>query len=505
MNDLYQQLAYSTERNPDKPFMVEAETGRQLSYGQCFSAVQELRRLFGPPPRNIIALLPGGISDALLWITALTGGYLLFPLAPDSTFEEWDRATSMFKPDMLFLEQQHQARQFPRSETARVLSWQECQDLAHNAPRAPSRKMQPAVGAVCLMTSGTTGTPKGVVLDTPKIAWTADHIRTSHKLTASDVGLTPLPFFHINGPVVSLCSSLMAGSTVVLARKFSRHQFWSWVENHGVTWASIVPAIVAMLEGTDKPAFLPGKLRFVRTGSAAVPVNDMRTFEAKFGVPVVETYGLTEAASQIVANPVPPGRRKPGSAGIPVGISLRVCRRRVRGDTGLHDVPRGESGEICISGPSVISSYYEDAASDSFSDGWFRTGDLGYQDGEGYVYIHGRLRDVINRGGENIAPREIEEVLEAHPSVAEAGVIGRLDRLFGEQVVAYIIPNEPWSPELDRSLHDYASENLSAHKVPVEFNPIDKLPRNEMGKLQHHRLQEFDAARHQPAVPEAMD
>src|SRR5438445_4922841 len=158
----------------------------------------------------------------------------------------------------------------------------------------------------------------------------------------------------------------------------------------------------------------------MRTGAAALPVSVLLAFEAKFGIPLIETYGLSEGASEVTANPVPPGRHKPGSAGLPVGVSLRICRPRADGDERLHDVPRGETGEICISGPSLISAYYSNADKESFQDGWFRTGDLGYQDEEDYLYISGRLRDVIIRGGENIAPREVEEVLETNPAVRDA-------------------------------------------------------------------------------------
>ncbi|HCF85292.1 MAG TPA: AMP-dependent synthetase, partial [Ktedonobacter sp.] len=169
--------------------------------------------------------------------------------------------------------------------------------------------------------------------------------RTSHRLSPTDRGLTVLPFSHVNGPVVGLCASIMAGSTVVIARKFSRSHFWPWIEAYQVTWASIVPTIVTMLLGTEKPTFLPGALRFMRTGAAALPATDLRAFEAKFGIPLIETYGLTEAASEVTANPVPPGRHKPGSAGLPVGVSLRICRPRVDGDDHMHDMSRGETGE----------------------------------------------------------------------------------------------------------------------------------------------------------------
>ena len=159
----------------------------------------------------------------------------------------------------------------------------------------------------------------------------------------------------------------------------------------------------------------------------------------------------------------------------------------------MHDVPRGETGEICISGPSVISAYYGNADQEAFQDGWFRTGDIGYQDDEGYLYITGRLRDVIIRGGENIAPREVEEVLESYPAVREAAVIGRPDPVYGEQVVAYIVADGPLTKDMAQALHEYAGSRLSAHKVPVEFVAVESLPKNALGKVERRLLQAREA------------
>jgi acyl-CoA synthetase (AMP-forming)/AMP-acid ligase II len=507
-----------------------------MTYSHCFSAVQKMRQFLGAQPRNLIVTLSGGIADAVLWLSALTGGHMLVPLAPDAAEEERKRAVSMYKPDVLFVEQPEEAQGFPGASDAQIVTRQECELLIEHTRTEHIAPLPSVKGHVCLMTSGTTGEPKGVILNEYQIAWTADHVRTSHQLSPDDRGLTVLPFFHVNGPVVGLCASIMAGSTIVIARKFSRSHFWSWIEAYEVTWASIVPTIVAILLGTSLPApqaglpaFRPGALRFIRTGAAALPATDLRAFEAKFGIPLIETYGLTEAASEVTANPVPPGRHKPGSAGLPVGVSLRICRPRNEliqpaqhpdglrpncvqadckeyavGDDRMHDVPRGETGEICISGPSVISAYYGNADKEAFQDGWFRTGDIGSQDEEDYLYITGRLRDVIIRGGENIAPREVEEVLETYPAVREAAVIGRPDAVYGEQVVAYIVVNGPWSPELAQKLHEYAAQKLSAHKVPVDFIAVDALPKSALGKVEHRLLQKRDAQRQRPLVGETV-
>jgi acyl-CoA synthetase (AMP-forming)/AMP-acid ligase II len=345
--------------------------------------------------------------------------------------------------------------------------------------------MSPALdGSLRLTTSGTTGDPKGVVLSARQIAWTADQVRLSHHLTTADRGLAVLPFFHINAPVVSLCASLLAGACVVVAPRFSVQRFWEWVERERITWVSVVPTIVALLLTTEKPPFLPGTLRFARSASAPLPVARHRAFEERFGIPLIETYGLSEAASQVTANPLPPAQRKHGSVGVPTGVELYVCEPL----PGTCELPCGAVGEICVRGPNVIAGYEGDASASSFGAGWFRTGDLGYLDADSYLYITGRLREVINRGGEKIAPREIEELLLAHPAVSDAAVVGEPHPLYGQRVVAYITPRDGWDALVERQLRDYCAQRLSAYKVPEAFYSVPALPRNGNGKLNRQAL-----------------
>jgi acyl-CoA synthetase (AMP-forming)/AMP-acid ligase II len=498
---LYQHLTQWAARQPDKPCIIEAETGRALSYIQYLKAVHALRAFLGDEPRCIALALPGGIASAVLWLSALSGGHLLVPLAPNAGDAEKARVTGKYRPDFIFVDRTEDVQGFGRSH-ARVITRDMFEPLLERGLRGEQPALSPVEGRVCLTTSGSTGEPKGVILTERQIAWTAEQIHLSHQLTPQDRGLTVLPFFHVNAPVVSLCSTLMAGSTVVIAQRFSRRRFWSWIDEYEITWASIVPTILAILLETERPAFLPGALRFVRTASAPLPAADLEAFEARFGIPVIETYGLSEAASQIVANPVPPGRHKPGSAGLPVGIALRICY--VRGGNGaqrLRDVAPGEIGEVCVSGPSIIKAYADGASKESFQDGWFHTGDLGYQDEEGYVFLTGRLRDVINRGGENIAPREIEEVLLTHPAVRQAAVVGRPDAIYGEQVVAYIVPQGEWNAQQMAHLLQYAAQKLSPHKVPVDFIAVDALPKNPTGKVARHILRAHEQAEHSVQRP----
>ena len=490
---LYKSLVEWAVTQPGATYIVEAETGRELTYAQTLAAVNELRQVLGAAPRCLVLAFPAGIANAVLWLSALSGGHQLVPQSSGATDEEKAWVAKRYKPDMLFVERMEDAQGFGCPD-ATSITRQMSETLIEQA--SSCSPLDAVEGQVCLTTSGTTGEPKGVVLNERQIAWTADHIRSSHQLSTHDRGLTVLPFFHVNAPVVSLCASLLAGSTVVIAQRFSRQLFWSWIERYQITWASIVPTIVAMLLETERPAFLPGALRFVRTGSASLPAADLRAFEERFGIPVIETYGLSEAASQVVANPLPPGLHKPGSAGRPVAVALRICYPRTYENGGeLRDVVQGETGEICIAGPGVIHAYQDNAGKEAFQDGWFRTGDLGYQDEDGYLFIKGRLREVINRGGENIPPREVEEVLLSHPAVGEVAAVGRPDHIYGEQVVAYVTTKVVWSAESAQELQLYAAQRLSPHKVPVDFIALDALPRNATSKIERRLLRAREQVR----------
>jgi acyl-CoA synthetase (AMP-forming)/AMP-acid ligase II len=496
MPDVYDYLWRGAQTQPDSVFLVEAESGQTLTFAQTLAATDALRRALGPFPRRILLAAPNGLSSAVVWLGALTGGHTLAPISPDAPLAERGRLAQRVHPDVLIVERGSDQSIAPH---AMALTIAECERLIAAAQDAPLDGAEiappPAEGHCFLLTSGSTGEPKGVVLDARQILWAAEHIRASHELTAQDSGFTALPLYHVNAPVVSLCASLIAGSRLVIARRFSRSRFWGTLERHQVTWASVVPTMLAMLLDTEKPTFLPGALRFVRSASSPLPVSVLEAFEERFGVPVVETYGLSEAASQVAANPVPPGEHKPGSVGRPTGVAMRICQPRSEsGYEPLRDVATGTSGEICICGPGVISRYVDGRAPDAFVDGWFRTGDLGYFDADGYLYIIGRERDVIIRGGETIAPREVEEAILATAYARDVAVVGAPDPLYGQRVVAYVVPTASWTAATAQEVRRQCALRLSAYKIPERFVPVKQLPRTPFGKLQRQALRAEVAA-----------
>ncbi len=487
-----ERLEHWAHNQPDMTFLTDLETGHSLTYLQTLKAARGFQEHLGSDARSIALGLPGGMSAAVVWLAALTGGHQLVPCSPDATDNEKARLAESFTPDLAVVEEASAAdgfgpvvkRVITRSELdERVLGWANRRGPLLTA-EAYGRVDR---GIVRLTTSGTTGSPKGVCLRADQFAYTADQIRISHRLTPDDRGLSVLPFFHINAPVVSLCTTMMAGGTLVVAPRFSRSRFWSWIEDYHISWASIVPTILAVLLQTERPNWLPGTLRFVRTASAPLPLVQLMAFEKRFGIPVIETYGLSEAAATVAANPAPPDRYKPGSVGRPIGVNLRVCRPLDdRPIGGLQDVNPGNEGEICISGPNVIDGYDNGASSSSFQDGWFRTGDLGYVDKDGFLFITGRIKDVINRGGEKISPREVEEIILAHPDVRDAAVIPEPDPIYGQRPVAYVVlePNAG-AGALD-GIQEHCASQLSAYKVPAHFEPVAELPRTRTGKIRRH-------------------
>jgi acyl-CoA synthetase (AMP-forming)/AMP-acid ligase II len=524
---LYSRLHTWALTHPDAPCVIEAETGLTLSYSAFFAATLALRQRLGDQPRRLALHATGGAFSAVTWIAALTGGHTLLPLPTAAPMPEISALLKRMPPDTLLLENADLNQSAlaaalvaaqvdtPEQITPRDLApWLSATDAPHASASLDIRSslaLAPRPGSVYLTTSGSTGEPKGVLLQARQVAWTAEQVRLCHGLTPEDRGLTALPFHHINAPVVSLCASLMTGSALVIAPQFSRTQFWSWIDRFEVTWASLVPTIIALLLETEEPAAVPSALRFVRSASAPLPAAHMRRFERRFGVPVIETYGLTEAASQICSNPAPPRQRKPGSVGLPTGIALRIAQPSPAGgdDAPLREVTPGAVGEVCITGPSVIAAYTEGRGATAFRGDWFHTGDLGYVDEEGYLYLTGRLRDVIIRGGENVAPRDVEEALLVHPAVIEAAVIGAPDALYGERVIAFVTLREPWTTALDASLRQFCAERLARYKQPARFVPMRAMPRTAAGKLDRPRLRAL-WAQHEPATlselaPEAAD
>jgi acyl-CoA synthetase (AMP-forming)/AMP-acid ligase II len=387
----------------------------------------------------------------------------------------------------------------PAPEVARVLSAARPVALVRDAPlghpegvtllrlRGEHPPQSHGGGGIFLCTSGTTGTPKGILLGEEQLCHVAAGVAAHHRLTPADRGYCCLPLFHVNAEVVGLLATLSAGACLVLDRKFSRGGFWPRMDEREVTWINAVPAIISLLTQEPPGTRPPRRIRFVRSASAPLPPSTLRRFEAAFGIPVIETYGMTEAASMIAANPLD-GVRKPGSVGLPAGTELRVVQL-----AGGWPVPCPDHvvGRVQIRGPGVITAYASGARTGAIDpEGWLDTGDLGHLDEDGYLFLAGRSDDVINRGGEKIYPREIEDVLLAQHTVLSAAVVGAPDDVLGERPVAYVVPALPLPPEQIQDALDKACEAaLPRHKRPGTIVVVDELPLGPTGKIARRHLQ----------------
>lgn len=336
--------------------------------------------------------------------------------------------------------------------------------------------------ALVLHTSGSTGRPKRVPLAHANLSISAGNVARSYSLGPDDVSLCVMPLFHVHGLVASTLATLSTGGTVVVPGKFSPLSFWRVAQDYGVTWYSAVPTLhQLLLARVTDPASrrLAGteRLRFIRSCSAALPPQVMHALETAFGAPVLEAYGMTEAAHQMASNPLPPAERKPGSVGLGTDVRISIM------DAAGQHLPVGERGEVVIQGPNVIRGYESnpEANATSFVDGWFRTGDQGYLDSDGYLTLVGRLKELINRGGEKISPREIDEVLLAHPSVAEAVCFGVPHATWGEEVAAAVVVRDAVS-EADLLAH--CRERLADYKRPKQIYITAAIPRTATGKIQ---------------------
>jgi acyl-CoA synthetase (AMP-forming)/AMP-acid ligase II len=336
--------------------------------------------------------------------------------------------------------------------------------------------------ALMLHTSGTTSRPKLVALSQANLAASARHIGSALALMAADRCLNIMPLFHIHGLIGAVSSSLAAGASVFATPGFNALKFFSWLEESKATWVTAVPTMyqAILARGERNRAIIQRHpLRFMRSSSSSLPPQVMKELEDLFGCPVIESYGMTEAAHQMTSNPLPPRPRRPGSVGIAAGPEVAIL------DDGGQILPRGGTGEVCIRGPNVSPGYVDNPAANAaaFTDGWFRTGDQGIIDAEGYLTITGRLKEIINRGGEKISPREVDEVLMDHPAVAQVVTFAMPHDKLGEDVAAAVVLREGQSLG-EQALRDFAARRLADFKVPRKILFLTEIPKGATGKLQ---------------------
>jgi len=443
---------------------------------------------------RVALVLPNGPEMATAFVTVGCGATTA-PLNPGYKAEEFDFYLSDLSAKALVILQGLEnparavaaARGIPIVELAPVTDGA-AGDFDLLAPEGLSGA--PATGgyaeagdiALVLHTSGTTARPKIVPLSQVNVAASAQNIAGTLALTPEDTCLNVMPLFHIHGLIAAVLSSLAAGGSVVCTPGFNAFKFFGWFDAVNPSWYTAVPtmhqAILGMVARRPAGAGM-GRLRFVRSSSASLPPQVMTEMEQVFGVPVIEAYGMTEAAHQMASNPLPPRSRFAGSVGLAAGPEIAIM------DEDGKILAADDIGEVVIRGRNVTAGYENnpDANAKSFTDSWFRTGDQGFLDADGYLRLTGRLKELINRGGEKVSPLEVDTVLMDHPAVAQIVTFAMPHAKLGEEVAAAVVLQEGISVT-EQELRDFANARLAGFKVPRKIVFLAEIPKGATGKLQ---------------------
>jgi acyl-CoA synthetase (AMP-forming)/AMP-acid ligase II len=438
------------------------------------------------PDDRVGLIIADPIEFSLCFLSLLAAGIWVAPIDPTVNY----MTGAQLNERITNMKLRYVLSDRPAPEKTNV-EWRELTSHWPSAP--PSRDTTSSndigAGGVILASSGTTGTPKIMALPTVQLLHTAKLVAQHNQLSPADRGLNPLPLWHINAEVVGLLATLLAGASLALDDRFHRTGFWALVDRYDVTWINAVPAIISRLSVLHDTETVPERVRFIRSASAPLSPALLRQFEGEMGVTIIESYGMTEAASQICVNPLR-GPRKAGSVGQAIGVELRVVPLEKTSRITLAEP--NEVGKVEIRGASVIRRYEGAGYDDRFDhEGWLDTGDLGYLDDDNFVFLVGRSDDVINRGGEKIFPREIEDVILGVRGVVAAAVIGVSDDVFGQVPSSYVQLEgiSASSPIEDvqiatKEIHDALVAAFSRARRPVSINVVAQLPAHATGKVQ---------------------
>ncbi len=494
-------LDHRAATQPEQIYLIAPETGATLTYGglQYFAraVTAQLIGLGVRPGEKVSLMMCNGYQAAGLLIGIMYGGFTVAPINLLAHQSQLQYVLDHSDTRVVYVRPEECARlREAIAATGRDIRIIEV-DVDATAPPPdeplPPGSLPPVLpedDALLMYTSGTTGVPKGVLLSHQNVVAGGEYTTAAHALTGGDRVLCAMPLYHINGQIVTAVAPLVSGGSVVLPHKFSASNYWQLATRHECTWLNFVPTIVSFLLNGPDPrdeGMNLTRLRFARSASAPLPPDLHRAFEEKFGIGIIETMGMTETAAPCFTNPLEPAARKIGSPGRAYGNEAKVV------DLEGRDVPDLTPGEICIRGDNVLAGYYKNpqATEKSFyPGGWLRSGDLGYRDADGFYFVTGRLKELIIKGGENIAPREIDEALMKHPAVLEAAAVGIPDAHYGQEIMACVIL-KPGCACSEDELRAFALRELGKYKTPKVLRFLEDLPRGPSGKVQRLKLIEF--------------
>ena len=480
---------------PDAEYAISLATGRKLSYGALAAScarVGALLRRHGLAGGDTVSLvMPNGLQTLRLLLGAMHAGLVVNPVNLLSQPEQMRYVLGHSDCKLVCVSPAWEERvrallaALDRAVAVIVVD-PDSEELPGEFDAAPATTIAPPSPdevAVLMYTSGTTGVPKGVMLTQANLAANAQAISIEHELNSGDRVLAVLPLYHINAFAVTMLAPLAHGGSLAMPAKFSATGLWE--QAAGCTWINLVPTMISyLLEGGAASPEQTQHIRFCRSASAALSPGHHRAFEAKFGIGIVETMGLTETVAPSFSNPLDPAKRKLGSVGRASGCEARAI------DATLQPVADGTTGELAIRGPNVMRGYYKNEAATKASftpDGWLRSGDLGHRDADGFFFVTGRIKELIIKGGENIAPREIDEALLAHPAVLDAAAVGIPDPHYGQEILACIVLREGMACSEDE-LRAFCIEHLGRYKTPKRLRVVTELPRGPSGKVQRLKL-----------------
>ncbi|MFD1318294.1 AMP-binding protein [Loigolactobacillus zhaoyuanensis] len=501
MTTLTEKLSQQLKNNLNEPLIKDENLGVWFTGRDLQADVDQLRAAFTANKLGygdqLLVCLPNSAVFPVINQAAWELGIIVHPISPTTPIAElrvdWHErhyAGILLAPALAaeLTEAPFVASTLNLHTVAKLPFLVDSQQLAGRLVSSSRRPQENDLGLI-LNTSGTTGKPKRVGLTHAMLVSAAQNDISSNHMTAADVAMINMPMFHINAQVMSTLSTRLAGGKILVTPKFSASKFWQQVKDNGVTWVSVVPTIITFLLLNDnanqvyRANAADIHLRYVRSSSFALPEDKLRAFQDNFDTLVIEGYGMTEAASQCTINPF--DAPKIGSAGKPFGTELSILV------DGEFTTEANVLGEIVIKGDHVITQYM-DPNPDSFKAGWFLTGDLGYLDEDGYLFVKGRSKEIISRGGEKVAPAAVENVLNELDFIEQLSVIGMPDDLYGEEVTAVVISTTPGLNEAAQrqQLFDYAQEHLAKYETPTRVEFVREFPRNMTGKVLRPQLRE---------------
>ena len=464
-------LSLRADERPEAVAFRDGADGRALTWRAVAAHAERWREALRAgeiaPRARVGLVIAGPLEFAAAYLGCLSAGLTAAPIDPRLTRAELSTTLARLRVDVVATDDLEHTQ--PGLSAWRVGI--EGPERLWTTGARPSDSAAPHP-AVLLTSSGTTGRPKGIPLSEGQLLHAAGRVARHHRFGTGDRGYTPLPLFHVNAQVMGLLATVTSGASLVLDHRFEPDEYWARVEAWRPTWLNTVPAILASLSERGAPE-VPG-IRFARSASAPLPPATARRFTERTGIGVLETYGMSEAAGQITANPLEEALRRTGSVGLPVEVELKV----------------GDDGEVLLRGKQIISHYLEldeDGPERTrparTASGWLRTGDIGSLDDSGFLHLAGRADDVINRGGEKIHPQEIENVLLTHPAVASVAVVGAPHARLGQVPAAFVTARQGHGEALDESLRAWCAERLTRYKRPAVIEVTDALPVGPTGKI----------------------